>query len=389
MPTGSPIIARGSASAADRPESFLNRAASMVRLSLRKKLAFALAANLAILAILEGSARIYLWARSGRAVEEAVIDRHHPLRYDLAPGRSMPSNGAEARIDNFGLRGRDVEVPKTKTRVLCLGDSATFGYAPDVTDDSTYPAWLARDLDRDAPGKFEVLNGGRPSFSSVDCLAFFSYRASEFRPDVVVIMVGWNDTHLAHPLERPASSSWSSPAEYSDFLKLLGIATRRIFGDRKPVVASIARIRADLKRRPRPTDRVSDDVFARDGRVLEDLAALCQARGAKPILVKLASPVRPGWSNVDSLTDREVELMAPHLIGGELSPGGWLRFVTRANEEIDEVGRRLGIPVVSTDSVNDPSLFVDVCHPTAEGNARLAALVEPAVLAATGPHSSN
>lgn len=124
----------------------------MVRLSLRKKLAFALAANLAILAILEGSARIYLWARSGRAVEEAVIDRHHPLRYDLAPGRSMPSNGAEARIDNFGLRGRDVEVPKTKTRVLCLGDSATFGYAPDVTDDSTYPAWLARDLDRDARG---------------------------------------------------------------------------------------------------------------------------------------------------------------------------------------------------------------------------------------------
>ena len=175
----------------------------MTRLSTRKKIAFACVMTVVAVAALEGLARLYFWSRASHQVEDAVIDRFHPMRYDLAPGRTLPANGATARINNVGLRGVDADVLKRRIRILCLGDSATFGYAPDVTDSATYPARLAALLDSTHPGKYEVLNGGRPSFSTLDCLAFFSYRASELTPDIVVLMVGWNDTHLAHPLQRP------------------------------------------------------------------------------------------------------------------------------------------------------------------------------------------
>ena len=119
-----------------------------------------------------------LLARSNRDVEDAVIDRFHPMRYDLAPGRYMPANGVMARINNLGLRGPDAEIPKRRTRILCLGDSATFGYAPDVTR----LRHLSRAARRDAGGSpsrqirgpqrraAELLDARLPGILLVSCL---------------------------------------------------------------------------------------------------------------------------------------------------------------------------------------------------------------------------
>lgn len=348
----------------------------MPRLSRRKKLAFSIVVTVASLAAMEGAARLYFWARSGRAVEDAVVDRFHPMRYDLAPGRSLPANGPTARINNLGLRGPDADIPKRRLRILCLGDSATFGYAPDVTDSATYPARLQSLLDEARPGKYEVLNGGRPSFSTLDCLGFYAYRASALRPDIVVLMMGWNDTHLAHPLVRPPEKILPQVLGASALLKVAGLVASRFVTPRRPTAADL---RARLKRMPKPTDGLSEDVFAACDRTLEDLARLVIAHGARPILVRLASPVRPDWTDVDSLTDAEVVVMTPHLIGGELSPGGWVRFVRRANEGIDRVGATLGIPVVDARALKDADQFVDVCHPNARGNDLLARAVMAAI----------
>jgi lysophospholipase L1-like esterase len=349
----------------------------MTRLSTKKKVVFSLLVTVAIIASLEGLARLYFWARSTRDVEDAVIDRFHPMRYDLAPGRTLPANGPMARVNNVGLRGEDADVPKRRTRILCLGDSATFGYAPDVTDSATYPARLGALLEARHPGKFEVLNGGRPSFSTLDCLGFFSYRAAELKPDVVVLMMGWNDTHLAHPLHRPPDKVAPQLFASSALMKMAALVVGRVVKPRPPTSSDL---RTALKRLPRPTDGLSRDVFARDERALEDLARLCLAHGAKPILVRLASPVRDGWTDVDSLTDEEVRVMTPHLIGGELSPGGWTRFVREVNAGVDRIGRKLGLPVVDAADLRDPRQFVDVCHPNAEGNRVLAEAVARAIV---------
>ena len=68
-----------------------------------------------------------------------------------------------------------------------------------------------------------------------------------------------------------------------------------------------------------------------------------------------------------------------HLVGGELSPGGWARFVREANAGIVRVGRKLGLPVVDATDLRDPRQFVDVCHPNAEGNRILAEAVARAI----------
>ena len=336
---------------------------------------FAVLVTLVFVAALEGVCRVYFAVRATGGIEDAVIDRFHPMRYDLAPGRSLPANGPTARINNVGLRGIDADLPKRRIRILCLGDSATFGYAPDVTDDKTYPSILGQMLEQVYPGNYEVLNGGRPSFSTLDCLGFYSYCASELKPDIVVLMMGWNDTHLAHPLVTSPERILPRLVASSALLRMAELVVSRFV---KPHAPAPSELRAMLNRLPTPTDGLSERVFSRDEHALEDLARLVIADGAKPILVRLHSPVRQTWTDVDSLSDAEVAVMAPHLIGGELSPGGWARFVREANAAIDRVGARLGVPVVEASELRDPDQFVDVCHPNASGNAELSKrLVRP------------
>jgi lysophospholipase L1-like esterase len=345
----------------------------------RKKAAFAAVAIALLFGTLELLARGVYWARSLRAgpgAESAITHRFHPLRYELVPGSRLPANGPVARINNVGLRGADAEAPKRRTRVLCVGDSVTFGYAPGVTDEATYPAWLGRDLQQTHPGQFEVLNGGMPSFGSLDCLDFFLYKGVELRPDVVVILVGWNDSFLCHDLDSPPARPWDAVKEASALLRLVGELARRLAGAPRP---DPARLRAELKRIPTPTDHLSEQVFERTERVIEDLVRSCRAHDAEPVLVTLPSLAKPRWTGVDSLTDQEIERMVPHLIGGNLSPRGWYVFVSRTNRSIESVARRQQVPLVDGASIGEPDLFVDVNHLNARGNEVLARRVAAAI----------
>ena len=63
-------------------------------------------------------------------------------------------------INSVGLRGAEVTVPKPKTkrRILCFGDSITFGYG--VSDDETYAFHLGQALNS---ARIEVVNAGVPA----------------------------------------------------------------------------------------------------------------------------------------------------------------------------------------------------------------------------------
>ena len=103
--------------------------------------------------------------------------------------RSASFADAGVRINSLGLRGPEVEVakPRGKRRVLCLGDSCTFGAA------HPYPEILQSLLDRRAPGSFEVLNGGVIGYTSLHGLEWFERELAALQPDVVTIYYGWND----------------------------------------------------------------------------------------------------------------------------------------------------------------------------------------------------
>jgi lysophospholipase L1-like esterase len=98
-------------------------------------------------------------------------------------------------INSMGLRGADVAVPKpaTKKRILCFGDSITFGYG--VSDDETYAFHLGQAL---TPQGVEVINCGVTGYSSYQTLHLLRRVATRLEGDLALFLIGWNDS-----AERP------------------------------------------------------------------------------------------------------------------------------------------------------------------------------------------
>jgi len=92
---------------------------------------------------------------------------------------------------------RNPEVPVERGpndfRVLCLGDSITFGWG--VRYEEAYPTLLA-DLLREAlPGQeIHVLNASCSGYSIHQGFEMLRRRGLRYRPDVVTIWFGWNDS---------------------------------------------------------------------------------------------------------------------------------------------------------------------------------------------------
>jgi len=103
----------------------------------------------------------------------------------------------QLNINSQGIRG-DKPVPERSSgrlRILCLGDSITFGL--DVDDDLTYPSQLEKIL-RQAPGRggeVEVINAGVVAYSSRQGLVYFDQRLGKLEPDLVIWGFGFNDPH--------------------------------------------------------------------------------------------------------------------------------------------------------------------------------------------------
>ena len=79
-----------------------------------------------------------------------------------------------------------------KRVVLCVGDSFTFGYGASSTAGS-YPAQVARLLERSGTGPWDVANLGWPGQDSRDVLARLAGQLAALRPEWVLILVGGND----------------------------------------------------------------------------------------------------------------------------------------------------------------------------------------------------
>ena len=75
--------------------------------------------------------------------------------------------------------------------ILCIGDSFTYGI--NVPPQQKYPAVLERMLNARSRGpKYRVVNLGRPGTSTGYVLASLDEWLARYRPQLVVIMSGWN-----------------------------------------------------------------------------------------------------------------------------------------------------------------------------------------------------
>jgi lysophospholipase L1-like esterase len=111
---------------------------------------------------------------------------------DQPPGRDEirydhPDLPYRLITNSQGLRDtEETAMPKSKQRVLVLGDSYTFG--PYLPNADTYPAQLER-LDDSR----EILNAGVAGYTIADEVALFQERAKYTEPDITLLQVLDND----------------------------------------------------------------------------------------------------------------------------------------------------------------------------------------------------
>jgi len=134
-----------------------------------------------------------------RSLEYATPEMWKTNPGPLRPGHSYADKfkrGLPYRVtvNNLGFRGRDVPLEKQPgaLRVLCLGDSYTFGAY--VDDEETWPAQLESALSELIPSRpLEVINAGISGFTIVDELDFVKEQGLGLEPDLVVVAFVLND----------------------------------------------------------------------------------------------------------------------------------------------------------------------------------------------------
>lgn len=117
--------------------------------------------------------------------------------------------GVPVQINNVGLRGHDIAVPKPDGvyRIVALGDSITFGYG--VPNERTFPQVLELLLNQNLATSthYEVVNAGVPGTG----LSYYEYfvrkRTSQLKPDLILICMALNDitVYRSSATEPPVS----------------------------------------------------------------------------------------------------------------------------------------------------------------------------------------
>ena len=104
-------------------------------------------------------------------------------------------------------------------RVLCLGDSNTYGLWLNRRDLNSYPAQLEAQWNRGDGLPIEVMNLGYPGSNSSRLLSNLGEMLEVFSPKLVIVMVGANDFWTV-PVELPTDS------EHSGWMRFLARHSR-------------------------------------------------------------------------------------------------------------------------------------------------------------------
>ena len=112
--------------------------------------------------------------------------RWHPTRlYINNPDLPDVYWDTEWNVNSMGFRGPEVGA-KTRRRILCLGDSSTFGFK------APYELCYPQRVERALP-EYEVINAGTFGYTSYQGRRVFEETRQSLRPDVVTLAFGFND----------------------------------------------------------------------------------------------------------------------------------------------------------------------------------------------------
>jgi|SRR6185503_5473788 len=301
-----------------------------------------------LLALAEGVLRVVGVRRPDRArilLRSRDVDIDFPfmrpdreLFWSLRPGYEGEFLGQPVHVNGWGLRGPEPSQPRPagRRRLLCFGDSVTFGFG--VGDRDTYASLLDEEL---RPQGLEVVNAGVTGYTSHQVLGLLRRLAPTLGMDVATFCVGWNDAS-----RRPLDD-----AEFDRRLRA-SMAVDRFFehlylyrGMKALYVSAATRDVPVTDYKP----RVSLEQYQGN---LERIVEECRLHRIRPVFVALPRRRRAG-------EPRTTSPYADALIG---------------------TGRRLGVPVLGVGDLgldtpldsNEPD-FIDTLHFSVSGHRRMAA----------------
>jgi lysophospholipase L1-like esterase len=246
-------------------------------------------------------------------------------------------------------------------RVLCLGDSNTYGIW--VERSQAYPQQLEREWNErtDSP-KLEVLNLGVPGTNSSRLVSALPELLEAFAPDILIVMVGANDFWTLPvaledaPEKQPQASFWK---RHSLLYRLYYLLQRRRVANAPEFLRDPdATLDGAGQHRIRAGNRDFEMGFAKAEPGLEG-----DSDGLKRNLLRLVELAREAGSSLYLMTYPSQRAFYP-----------------RANYEIESVARQTGTPLIDLSTVFAPLCPQDRCpeillpdgHPNASGYRTIA-----------------
>jgi len=309
------------------------------------------------LAALETAARV-LTAPPADALfsdRDLRIEGRDFVRVDSRRGFALVPGYAnrQFQVNSHGFRGEELPSDiENHFVVLAAGESTTFGWGVDHGDD--YPTQLQEMLA--AAGvtsrPVTVINAGVPSYSSSQTLLYLQEILPQRKPDLVLVSILWNDVWFA------TLSNW-----YPDVLVFQQpVGWRRVLLNHS---ALYRRLTIQPPPQGNPVDLPNDAALDQYQENIRQLIATCR-RFDCPLAF-----VQPPFDG-------------DHLPETGINPFGHVRFskaflVQTAEQFLARLAAeadRHNVPVIdhrlSLKDLHQKELFLDLLHPTPQGNALMA-----------------
>jgi lysophospholipase L1-like esterase len=323
------------------------------------------------------------------------------LGYELKPGALVSlriderRRGTE-RMNGEGFRNPDYAVakPPGTVRLLAVGHSVVQGL--EVPRDQSWLSVLERDLNQEARQRYQVLNSAIGGYRARQAATRMERRGLKYRPDLVLLMVGWNDMLFSSlPIWTPdidltrIEAAWlrASPEiptptwkervaaglyRVSYFARLVRSARNAWYNDR-----STAQLVAQRQRPGNtPFNEAALRLYVAD---LERIRRAAADAGARVVLLTEPTILAP-----DLLTDPDIQRkLINHYYSFPLStPEMWAwhsRYVEAqrqfAASHPDVVLIDAEAAFAHCDKETRLRYFIDLAHLTPEGNRALASVV--------------
>ena len=141
-----------------------------------------------ILILIEMGVRQFM-PRPVRYIDPQVFVQNSPtLKWEMKPNQRSFTLDAPVATNSLGFRENEfaVKKPPGTFRILCLGDSVTFGVGTRM--EAVYPAMLEKILNDSSPDRrFEVINMGVIGYNMRQKLISLREKGIKFDPDLVIV----------------------------------------------------------------------------------------------------------------------------------------------------------------------------------------------------------